>query len=163
MKKVLVITIIVSALLAACLKNVTNTPITTDCIPVAPAAEEATIKSFCGADTITYTKDTSYIYYHIVDSGTGALAATTIFFTYKAVLLNGTVISQSNEPNSSPIVNLIKGFQDMARFYKKGARIIMVIPSSLAYSCQGVVSTSGSYTIQPNTILYYDVSITDVQ
>ncbi len=162
MRKVFVVVIVAAALLVACLKSVTNTPTNLDCTPVPPGTEDATIKSFCGADTIKYTKDTSYIYYHIVDSGTGSVAATTIFFTYTAKLLNGTVVSQSTTPIGSPIVNLILGFGDLARFYKKGARIIMVIPSSLAYGCEGVVQNS-TYVIQPNSILYYDVTITDVQ
>ncbi|HVX49443.1 MAG TPA: FKBP-type peptidyl-prolyl cis-trans isomerase [Chitinophagaceae bacterium] len=165
MKKALVFTVFAvftAIIFAACLKNVTNTVATGDCTPVAPSSEEAAIKAFCNKDTATYTKDTSYIYYHIVDSGSGPVAATTIFFKYKATLLDGTLLSQSTQPTSYPIVNLIKGFQDMARFYKKGARLFLVIPSALAYSCEGAVS-NGTYVIPPNSILYYDIEITDVQ
>jgi len=162
MKKVLVLTFFAAVLLTACLKTTNTTPTVTDCVPVSPATEEPTIKTFTGADSIAFTKDTSYIYYHISDSGTGAVANTTIFFTYTASLLNGTVLSTATTPVTSAVVNLIQGFQDMKRFYKKGAHIILVIPSSLAYGCQGVVQNN-VYVIPPNSVVYYDFTITDVQ
>ncbi len=164
MKKVLAIAVAASALFFACLKT-TNTPPVATCTPVAPALEAATIKSFLGNDSTTYTKDTSYIFYKIKDSGTGASAtgSSIIFFTYSAALLDGTLVSQSNVPVQQAVVNLITGFQDMARFFKKGSHIIMVIPSQLAYSCAGVTNQNGQVVIPSNAIVYYDVKITDIQ
>lgn len=160
MKKFFVFVLAASAF-AACIKS-SNPPVTSDCVSVAPSVEESTIKAFTNADTISYTKDTSYIYYHIVDSGSGQVAPTTIFFTYKVTLLNGTLIDQRTTPVSAAVTNLIKGFQYMSRFYKKGAHIILIIPSALGYGCEGAVS-NGTYIIPPNSILYYNFTVTDVQ
>jgi len=164
MKKVLAIAAAASALFFSCLKTTSSTPVVT-CTPVAPALEAPIIKSFLGADSGTYVKDTSYIFYNIKDSGTGASASSSsvIFFTYSAALLDGTLVSQSTVPVQQAVVNLITGFQDMARFFKKGTHIIMIIPSSLAYSCAGVTNQSGQVVIPSNSIVYYDVKITDIQ
>src|SRR5690349_9897590 len=107
MKKVLVIAVAASAFLVSCLKNNVTTPPTNNCTNVTPAAEQATIQAFTNADSIDYTRDTSNVYFHVVDSGSGPVVYSTIFFKYKATLLNGTVISQSSQITSSPVVNLI--------------------------------------------------------
>lgn len=162
MKKVLVFTLVVGAVLAGCLKGNNTSPIVTDCTPVSDTAEEPTIKAFADKDTIAYTRDTSFVYYHIVDSGTGNPAPTTMFARYNAKLLSGTELSTAPTPQSLTIVNLIQGVQDLRRFYKKGARIIMIIPSSLAYGCQGSIQNN-TYVIPPNSIVYFDFTIQDVQ
>jgi len=160
MKKIFVF-VLAAAGFAACIKSNTP-PVTTDCVSVAPSVEETSIKAFANADTLDYTKDTSYIYYSIIDSGSGPVAPTTIFFTYKVTLLSGTLIDQRTTPTSAAVSNLIKGFQYMKRFYKKGARISLIIPSALAYGCEGAVS-NGTYIIPPNSVVYYNFTITDVQ
>ena len=160
MKKLFVFVLAASAF-AACIKSSTP-PVTNNCVSVAPSVEETSIKAFTNADTLDYTKDTSYIYYSIIDSGSGPVAPTTIFFTYKVALLNGTMIDQRTTPVNAAVSNLIKAFQYMSRFYKKGAHIVLVIPSSLAYGCEGAVS-NGTYIIPPNSVLYYNITITDVQ
>lgn len=162
MKRTLVIALLSTVVFAACIKSNTNIPTTPDCVNVSATSDEATVKAYTNADTVEYTRDTSLIYYHVFDSGVGNVANSTIFFTYKASLVNGTLVSQSSTVLSSPIVNLITGFQYMKRLYKKGAHIKMVLPSILAYGCQGVLNGS-AYIIPPNAVLIYDFNITDVQ
>lgn len=160
MKKFLVFVLAATAF-AACIKS--NTPPTTsDCVPVAVSVEEPTIKSFTNADSVTYTRDTSGVYYHIVDSGTGAAAPTTIFFTYKLRLLNGTLVDSSVGIASGVVSNLIAGFKNIRGNFKKGARILSVIPSALSYGCQNVVN-NGVVIIPANSIVRFDFTITDVQ
>lgn len=164
MKKVLAIAASASVLFFSCLKT-TGTGTITTCTPVPPAQEQPTIKSFIGGDSSHFIKDTSYIYYNIKDTGTGTSASSSsiIFFTYSAALLNGTLVSESTVPVQQAVVNLITGFQDMARFFKKGTHIIMILPSSLAYGCAGVTNQTGQVVIPGNSIVYYDVKITDIQ
>ena len=162
MKKVLAIAVVASSLLFSCFKNLNGTTVTSTCTPISDSAQENSIKAFCIADTVDfdkYVKDTNYVYYHLSDTGTGAAASSSsvIFFTYKATLLNKTLIDQSATPVQSAMVNLIPGFQLMSPFLKKGTHIQMVIPSSLAYGCEG------SGQIPSNAPLFYDVTITDVE
>jgi len=160
MKKFLVFALAATAF-AACIKS--NTPPTTnDCVPVAASVEDSTIKAFTTHDTVTYTKDPSYVYYHIVDSGTGSPAPTTVFFKYKLRLLNGTLVDTSVGTVSSPVTALIGGVQAIRGTFKKGARVLAVIPSSLAYGCQSGVK-NGVVIIPANSILRFDLVITDVQ
>ncbi len=161
MKKVLVIAVVSCALLAACFKNLGNGPTYVSCTPVSASDDEAKIKAFCAADSVDYTKyavDTNYIYYHYSAAGSGpsATASSVIFFEYKLTLLDGTVIGQSATPIQSAIVNLIPAFQLAAPLFKKGTHIQMVVPSILAYAC------TGSSSIPANTILHFDVTITDL-
>jgi FKBP-type peptidyl-prolyl cis-trans isomerase len=51
----------------------------------------------------------------------------------------------------------------MARNFKKGTHIIMILPSFLAYGCSGATNQAGQVVIPSNSIVYYDVKITDIQ
>lgn len=161
MKRTLVIALLSTMVFAACIKNNTI-PTTPACVNVSASSDEPAIKAYTNADTIAYTRDTSLVYYHVFDSGAGNAANSTIFFTYKASLINDSTVSQSTTVLSSPVINLIAGFQYMRRLYKKGAHIKMLIPSIWAYGCQGVLNGS-TYLIPPNSVLVYDFVIKDVQ
>lgn len=135
---------------------------TSGCTPATVASESATMISYCTSNSITYTQHSSGILYQIVDPGTGTAPSLSsrIYITYTGKLFNGSVFdSQSNAALTGwTLSSLIQGWQIGLPLIKKGGHIKLVIPSSLAYSCAG----SGN-TIPPNTPLYFDITLVDVQ
>jgi len=68
-------------------------------------------------------------------------------------------MDQLSDPTRSgwTLSSLIEGWKIGIPLIKKGGRIKLIIPSALAYGCTGYAS------IPPNTPLYFDVTLTDVQ
>jgi len=85
------------------------------------------------------------------------VATSSVSFTYGAYFLNGSLLDMSSQPVTSLLSNLIDGFKIMLPKIKKGTHIKMVLPSAYCYGCRG---TNG---VAPNTILYFDLILTDVQ
>jgi FKBP-type peptidyl-prolyl cis-trans isomerase len=140
-------------LFAACGKS------DTECVPATVASEKAAMVAYCTANNITYTEHASGILYEVMAPGlsTQPTLANTVSTVYTGKLLNGTQFDASANPVSFLLSGVIKGWQIGIPLIKKGGRIKLVIPSSLAYGCNG----SGS--IPANSPLYFEVSLTDVR
>jgi FKBP-type peptidyl-prolyl cis-trans isomerase len=139
-------------LFAACGK--TNT----ECVPATVASEKAAMVAYCTANNITYTEHASGILYEIMAPGltTQPTLANTVAVVYTGKLLNGNQFDASANPVRLSLNGVIKGWQIGIPLIKKGGRIKMVIPSSLAYGC------TGQGSIAPNSPLYFEVTLTDV-
>jgi FKBP-type peptidyl-prolyl cis-trans isomerase FkpA len=164
MKKILVVASVCSAILFGCIKSADTSGSTTTCTNVSQATEQPEIAAFLAADTLPFKTDTSGVYYRIDTLGTGdsATSTSTVSFTYTAWLLVGTLIGTTSQPIEYPLASTIPGFIEMARYFKKGTTIEMVIPSSLAYGCEGLYQGSNEI-VPPNSVLYYHLTITQVQ
>jgi FKBP-type peptidyl-prolyl cis-trans isomerase FkpA len=131
------------------------------CTQQDPSLEKTAIVDFCASNTITYTQDPSGIFYQIITPGTGTQPTTSsrVFMYYTGKYLNGTIFDQLSDPTRSgwTLSSLIEGWKIGIPLIKKGGRIKLIIPSALAYGCTGYAS------IPPNTPLYFDVTLTDVQ
>jgi FKBP-type peptidyl-prolyl cis-trans isomerase FkpA len=130
----------------------------TGCTPVAVAAEKDAMVKFCTDNSITYTEHPSGLLYQIMNSGTGATldvnSSVEAFYTGK--FLNGVVFqTNTNQPIAARFTlnAVIDGWKIGIPLVKRGGRIRLVIPSSLAYSCVG------NDNIPPNTPLYFDVTV----
>ena len=152
-RNVLLAFLVAPLLFAACGK--TSEP----CVPATVASEKAAMVAYCTANNITYTEHASGILYEIMSPGLGAqpTLTNTVATVYTGKLLNNTQFDASANPVSFLLNGVIKGWQIAIPLIKKGGRIKMVIPSSLAYGCNG----SGS--IPPNSPLYFEVTLTDVR
>lgn len=132
------------------------------CTPVSPQAEEPQITAYASANGIAAVKHTSGIYYQIIDPGTGATPTLTskVYITYTGKFLNGTVFDEADDASQTgwQLGGLIEGWGIGLPLIKKGGRIKLIIPSSLAYGCPGAPPT-----IPPNSVLYFDISLVDVQ
>jgi FKBP-type peptidyl-prolyl cis-trans isomerase len=152
-RNVLLAFLVAPLLFAACGK--TSEP----CVPATVASEKAAMVAYCTANNITYTEHASGILYEIMSPGLGAqpTLTNTVSTVYTGKLLNNSQFDASANPVSFLLNGVIEGWKIGIPLIKKGGRIKMVIPSSLAYGCNG----SGS--IPANSPLYFEVTLTDVR
>jgi FKBP-type peptidyl-prolyl cis-trans isomerase len=131
----------------------------TECVPATVASEKAAMVAYCTANNITYTEHASGILYEVMAPGLGTqpTVANTVSVVYTGKLLNGTQFDATANPASLFLGQMIEGWKIGIPLIKKGGRIKLVIPSSLAYGCNGKAS------IPPNAPLYFEVSLTDVR
>lgn len=104
----------------------------------------------------------SGLLYHIVSEGKGeAIKPTdTVKVHYTGKLPNGKVFDSSVErgqPVEFRLDQVVKGWTEGLQLVKKGGKIELVLPPELAYGKQGAGAT-----IPPNSTLYFDVEVLDV-
>lgn len=154
MKKVLLASFVALALLSAgCLKD--NT-----CNSKSIASEDAAMQSFASANSITATRHSTGMYYQIVTQGSGPAPTSTSLLSvkYTGKLTNGTVFDQqTGAPVSLRLDQVIPGWKVGLPLIQKGGVIKLIIPSSMGYGC----ATVGP--IPPNSILYFEIELVDVQ
>lgn len=162
MKKILIIALLpllsLCLILPSCLKS-NSSP---TCSDKDPSEEDSTMQKFCFANGINYIADTTGLFYQILDPGTDPKPTvnSTITTTYVGkMIINGTTIDSTGAtPLSLPLNQLIAAWQIGLQKIGKGGHIKMVAPSALCYGCYG-----RSPNIPPNTILYFDITLVDVQ
>lgn len=131
------------------------------CIPVKPEAEEPAILAFAAANGITATKHSSGLYYQVINQGSGPTPTlnSKVWVNYVGKHMDGTVFDQSGAvPYSKPLNELIEGWKIGLPLIQKGGHIKLIIPSSLAFGCSTTYNS-----MPPNSILYFDIQLIDVQ
>lgn len=154
MKRILLLlSVVIFSLLLSCGKQESG------CQPKTPASEKADMVAFCTNNNINYTEHSSGILYQIITQGSGNTPTVnnTVSTVYTGKLLNGTTFDATANPVSFSLGGVIEGWKIGIPLIQKGGRILMVIPSALAYSC------TGSGAIPPNSPLFFDVTLTDVR
>ncbi len=144
-------------LFLGCVKTADPAP---PCTDVLPLAEETEIIAYCNANSIIYSKDPSGIFYQIIDPGTAPHPSPSSMITVKYVgkLLNGAILDQSTTDYTNRLNLLVNAWQVALPLIGKGGHIKMVARSSLCYGCSGVQGA-----VAPNTILFFDITLVDVQ
>ena len=139
---------------SSCFKNNDN-----GCEAVAPETEAGKMKIFCDTSKITYSKLPNGTFYEIMAPGDGLSPTldSRVTVTYTGTLLNGWVFDRSTAPVTFNLNGLIGGWKAGLPLIKKGGRIKLVIPSYLGYGCTAMPG------IPANSVLYFDISLTDVQ
>jgi FKBP-type peptidyl-prolyl cis-trans isomerase FkpA len=103
----------------------------------------------------------SGLYYEIVTPGSGATASanSTIYITYVGKFLDGSTFDQQSNPGATgwPLSQLIEGWRTGIPLIQEGGRIKLIVPSAMAYGCTGYAAIPG------NTVLFFDITLTDVQ
>lgn len=156
MRKILTI-VCLAVLLGSCIKD------NKTCNGVMPSQEETQITAFAAANGITATKHSSGMYYQIVNQGSGVTPGlySKVFITYTGSFVKtGTVFDSQTNPGQTgwTLKDLIEGWQIGLPLIQKGGHIRLIIPSSLGYGCAGQLPTIGS-----NEVLYFDITLVDVQ
>ncbi len=131
----------------------------TGCMGVKPEDEAAQMMSFSAGSGVALSRHSSGIFYNIIDSGAGPtpMINSKISVTYTGKFLSGSTFNSSSDVITFSLNGVIEGWQIGIPLIKKGGRIKMVIPSALAYGCNGKPG------IPPNSILVFDVSLVNVQ
>jgi len=132
------------------------------------AIDEAIIKKYITDNAITTAqKQPSGLYYVPVTSVPGAVPATagrTVSVLYTGRFMDGRVFDASSQHGNTPISfvlgtgRVIKGWDEGIALMRKGEKGQLLIPSALAYGAAGAGSS-----IPPNTVLRFEVELTDVQ
>jgi FKBP-type peptidyl-prolyl cis-trans isomerase FkpA len=129
------------------------------CTPASVSSEEPAIIAYASANGINTTRHSSGLYYEIISPGNGATpsANSKVFVTYTGLLLDGRVFDQQADATQTgwPLGSLIAGWQIGLPLIQKGGEIKLIVPSSLGYGCGGA--------LPPNSILYFDIHLVDVQ
>ncbi len=163
MKRMVIIFIclclVTGAIIVSCSKSTADG--FSQCSGPTAASDSSTLLAFAKKDTITAVADTSWLYYQIINQGTGAspISTSKITVTYIGELMNGSVFDSAgaSSPLTIPLDSLILGWQYGLQKIQVGGRIKLLIPSALAYGC------SGFGNIPPNTPLYFDITLLGVQ
>jgi FKBP-type peptidyl-prolyl cis-trans isomerase len=132
------------------------------------ATDDALIQKYITANNITGAqKQTSGLYYVPTTTnaaGTQAVAGKSVSVLYTGKLLDGTTFDASSLHGNTPITfvlgagKVIPGWDEGIALMRKGEKAILLIPSALAYG-----ASSPSSTIPANSVLRFEVELTDVQ
>jgi len=135
-----------------CLKN-------SVCKDLTVQSEQADIVNYAATQGISATAHSSGLYYQVTNPGSGPAptAGSRVFIKYTGKLLNGTIFDSQTTPVSFGLDGMIRGFQIGLPLIQKGGSIKLIVPSSLGYGCNGFGSVPG------NSILYFEIELTDVQ
>ncbi|RZK49711.1 MAG: peptidylprolyl isomerase [Pedobacter sp.] len=154
-KKLFVLFLAVISLGVACKKE--------DYDPVVQLAkDDQAIKEFIAKNNIPAEKLPSGVYIQIITPGSGSETITTTSYlsvNYEGRLLNGSVFDKSSGPATFRLNTLITGWQYglIESNVKKGARVRLIIPSTLAYMNQSRVG------IPKNSPLDFTIDILNIQ
>jgi FKBP-type peptidyl-prolyl cis-trans isomerase FkpA len=155
MKKIFLIGLPVMLLFGSgCLKS-------NECKPKSVQSEEGAITAFAAANSITATRHSSGLYYQIINPGSGVTPtiSSRIYVTYVGKLLDGTIFDQQSNSSQTGfyLSQVVPGWQIALPLIQKGGQIKFIVPSSLGYGC------TAQGPIPANAVLYFDVTLVDVQ
>ncbi len=130
--------------------------------------DDKALQDYFAKNSLKPTKTASGLYYVVKKEGSGAAitAGQKVTMNYTGKLLNGTTFDSNEDsafhhktPFSFPVGmhQVISGWDEGVMLLKKGANATFYIPSPLAYGVN-----SPSPTIPANSILMFDVEVTDV-
>ncbi|MEA3503695.1 MAG: FKBP-type peptidyl-prolyl cis-trans isomerase [Bacteroidota bacterium] len=101
----------------------------------------------------------SGLQYKVIKEGEGAMPAAedNVSVHYHGTLLDGKVFDSSvdrGEPVTFPVNGVIKGWQEAIQLMKEGGKLLIFVPSELAYGAQGAGNV-----IPPHTPLAFEVEL----
>lgn len=132
------------------------------------ATDDALIQKYLTAKSITGAqKQTSGLYYVPVTAnptGTPATAGKSVSVLYTGQLLDGTTFDASSMHSNTPFTftlgakQVIAGWDEGIALMRKGEKATLLIPSAQAYG-----ASSPATSIPANSVLRFDVEVTDVK
>ncbi len=131
------------------------------CSGPSAASDSSTLLAFAKSDTITPVADPSWLYYQIINQGSGATPTgkSKVTVSYIGQLMNGYIFDSTAfySPRTMELDSLIQGWQIGLPKIQSGGRIKLLVPSALAFGCLGTVA------IPSNAPLYFDITLLNVQ
>ncbi len=160
MKKLFLLVLCVIAISAyfACSKSTPQTP---SCTATPPADDSSALIQFAG-DSIPLTKDSSGLYYHIIDSGSAPkpqnINRLVVTYVARTVPANITFDSAVNSNlNNEALGDLIEGWQIGLPKIGVGGHIQLFIPSAFAWGC------TGYGPVPANAPVFFDIQLIAMQ
>lgn len=153
MKQLLISIICVAGVVYAFSCTKTDTP-QASCSGPKAIADSGQLRAFANSHGINPVADTSWLYYEVINPGSGAspAAGSKVYVRYAARFMDGTYLDSSAVSTRYSMDSLIRGWQYGLPKIKSGGQIKLLVPSALAYGCTGVGST-----IPPNAPLYFNI------
>jgi len=130
----------------------------------APASEQKAVKNYLDSiGTHTAVKDSSGFYYEILDDGSGSNPnlCSQVEVTYTGKLTNGNIFEQKS--TAFTLGSSIEGLKKGIPLMKKGGHMKLYIPPSLAYGSTEVKDDGGNVVIPANSILIFDMNLTNFE
>ncbi|WP_299261016.1 FKBP-type peptidyl-prolyl cis-trans isomerase [uncultured Aquimarina sp.] len=126
-------------------------------------AELQWIENYISDNNISATTTNSGLSYTVISEGNGLtpIDDDTVIFHFKtSIAETGEVVGESNKENNdygiaAPMRSLLAGVREGFKQVNEGSKIIIIVPSYLAYGKLG--SFDGS--IPPETIMIYDMEL----
>jgi FKBP-type peptidyl-prolyl cis-trans isomerase FkpA len=122
------------------------------------AKDETAIQAYLAANpNISATKDANGVYYQVITEGTGAnpTSSNTVTVNYVGKLLNGTQFDAGTGFRTA-LTAVIPGWTYGVPHVKVGGRVLLIIPSALAYG------NPGQGSIPPNTVLVFTIDLLSI-
>lgn len=138
---------------------------------VASAAEEAVVTNYLSTNGITgaVEVENSGLYYVVDTVGTGTKPTSMCSYinvTYSGQLSNGTYFDPKNGGTTTTVFQLgtlAEGWKRALPLIATGSTIRLFVPSSMGYGETGVYnSNTGVYTIPPNSMLVFTITLNAV-
>lgn len=131
---------------------------------VAPTSEEQAVQAYLSTNSITATKHSSNMYYEILNPGAGTAPnlCSSILIKYSGKLTNGNIFDSQNSAVFE-LGSLIEGWKIGLPLIKKGGQIRLYIPPTLGYGTVNVKDSNGNIIIPSNSVLIFDITLTDFQ
>lgn len=83
-----------------------------------------------------------------------------VYVYYKSYFIDGSPCKKSYTDTASvAYLQQNAGLQEAIRKMRIGSKWRIWIPSNLAYGSDGLKDTDGSYIVDPNTVLMYDIEL----
>ncbi|HEY2649227.1 MAG TPA: FKBP-type peptidyl-prolyl cis-trans isomerase [Puia sp.] len=159
MKKMFFVLVVVGIVIFfGCGKNLPDTPA---CTNLSPNADSSALLQYAHDSSIQVTRDSSGIFYRIIDSGNNLkpIFSSNIRVNYVVRTMSGYIIDSASNSNLNGVglYGLIPAWQIGLPKIGVGGEIIMLVPSALAYGCAGYPPV-----VPSNTPLYFDVKLLQV-
>ena len=139
-----------------------NLPDVSPCTDKPVTADSSALLQFARDSSIQVTKDSSGLYYQILDTGNKQrpVLSSNVMVTYVARLtLTGAVFDSATNSNlmGYPVYRLIKAWQIGLPKIGVGGHIKMLVPSDYGYGCTGYLPF-----VPGDATLYFDVWLLQV-
>lgn len=122
------------------------------------------IVNYAIENVIPLERSASGLFYRILDPGEGELLKWGDYISahYKGYFLDGQVFDSSyrrSKPIEFYIGNMIPGWNEGLQLIRPGGKILLLIPSGLAYGEKGFPDGKGGFLAPPNTVLAFEVEV----
>ena len=106
----------------------------------------------------------SGLFYQIIEEGEGEQIkwGDKITANYKGYFLDGRIFDSSyarKKPLNFYVGNMISGWNEGLQLIKPGGKILLLVPSGLAYGEEGFKGPKGEDLVPPNTNLAFEIEV----